>query len=140
MDFRLDRSLPGVNVMSTGYRRILPPILLAAGAAALAYGAVFRTLPVVATVMVEKEEIILERPPAPRWDGPSTPGGPRQNMPAPPPRPKKVKTSKPQEQEQFHPERKVTRDVTVGGIARFQDGRLKFTYGPGESGPALCPT
>lgn len=116
-------------------------MLLAAGAAALVYGACFRTLPVVATVMVEKEEIILERPPSPpAWDGPSGPGGRRPNMPAPPPRPKKVKTSKPQDEEQLHAERKVTRDVTVGGIARLQDGRLKFTYGPGESGPALCPT
>lgn len=120
-------------------RIVLALALLATGAAALGYSMFLRTVPVTGTVMVEKEEIILERPPA--WsNGPDGPGGRRPNMPAPPPVPKKVKTSVPQEQEQRHGESKIIRDVTVGGIARTDDGRLKFTYGPGEEGPALCPT
>jgi hypothetical protein len=88
--------------------------------------------------MVDKVEIILERPPA-LWDGPSGPGG-RPSLPPPPPRPKKIKTSVPEDQEQHYREPKVIRDVTVGGIARLTDGRLKLTYGPGDRGPALCPT
>jgi hypothetical protein len=121
------------------FKILLPLLLLAAGAAALVYGTAVRALPVWATVMVEKEEIILERPPVPiyRTDGP---GDRRPPMPGPPPRPKKVKTSKPEEQEQRHGESKLIRDITVGGIERLADGRLKFTYGPGEDGPALCPT
>lgn len=120
----------------SAFRLVLPVLLLAAGAASLVYGATRRSVPVLATVMVEKEEIILERPPMPVYRGP----GNRPPMPAPPPRPKKVKTSKPEEQEQRHGEPKLIRDITVGGLQRLADGRIKFTYGPGEDGPALCPT
>lgn len=119
-------------------RILFSVLLVAAGAVGLVYGLAYRSLPVWATAMVEKTEIVLERPSLPM--GPSGPGGRGPSMPLPPPRPKKVTTSVPQDQEQSHRETKVVRDVTVGGIARLADGRLKFTYGPGESGPALCPT
>ncbi len=118
---------------------MLPVLLLAAGVAALVYGTGLRTVPVLATVMVEKEEIILEKPPVPIYRTPG-PGDHRPPMPLPPPRPKKVKVSKPEDQEQRHGEPKLIHDVTVGGLERLADGRLKFTYGPGEDGPALCPT
>jgi hypothetical protein len=115
-------------------------LLLAAGTGLLVYGTGSRRVPVWAVVMVEKEEMILERVPAPMWDGPAGPGGRRPNLPPPPPRPKRVKVEVAEEQEQRCSEPKVIRDVTIGGIARLEDGRLQFTYGPGEDGPALCPT
>lgn len=113
-------------------------LLLAAGTVLLVYGTGMRSVPVWAVVMVEKEEIVLERVPAPMWDGPPGPGGRR--PPAPPPRPKRVKVEVAEDQEQRHGEPKLIRDVTIGGLARLQDGRLQFTSGPGEEGPALCPT
>lgn len=118
---------------------LLPVLLLAAGAGALVYGHASREVPVWTIEMVEKEEIILERPPAPMWDGPSGPGG-RRSLPPPPPRPKKVTVTVEEDREVPYREPRLTREVTVGGIARLEDGRLKLTYGPGDRGPALCPT
>jgi hypothetical protein len=115
-------------------------LLLAAGTGLLVYGTGMRSVLVWAVVMVEKEEMILERVPAPMWDDPGGPGGRRPHIPPPPPRPRRVKVEVAEDQEQRHAEPKIVRDVTVGGIARLEDGRLKFTYGPGEDGPALCPT
>ncbi|MBI4581995.1 MAG: hypothetical protein HY718_20015 [Planctomycetes bacterium] len=127
--------------MSRSLRRILPPVtLLVAGACALIYGASARTVPVVAEVMVEKEVIVLDPPPR-DWPGSrGGPGGRGPILPPPPPRPRRVKQQVAEEQVQVTPEPKVTRDVTVGGITRLQDGRIKLTYRPGEDGPALCPT
>jgi hypothetical protein len=58
----------------------------------------------------------------------------------PPPRPKKVTVTETETTVRNEPERRVVREVTVGGIERLEDGRLQLTYGPGKAGPALCPT
>jgi hypothetical protein len=119
---------------------MLPPlVLLGLAAGALVYGAGLRSLPVVAEVKVEKETVILEAPPKDLF-GPPGPGGRRPNIPLPPPRPKKVKVTETQEQVRDAGELSITRDVTVGGITRLPDGRLRLTYRAGEEGPALCPT
>jgi|GEM_PF-1605090 len=130
--------MDGTDGMRSVARILIPFILLVAGVAALIYAATARSLPVLAEVMVEKEQIILERPPEALWRGPSGRGG--RPMPPPPPRPRKVKVEVVEEQEQQFIEPRVIREVTVGGIARLENGRLKLTYGPGKSGPALCPT
>lgn len=120
-------------------RILLPVLLLVAGVCALVYGAGVRSVPILAEVMVEKEETIYERPSVP-WQGNRGPGQPGPMLPPPPPRPRKVKKQVAQEQIQATGEPRIIREVTVGGLARLQDGRIRLTYRAGEDGPALCPT
>lgn len=114
-------------------RILLPVCVLLAGLAAIVHGTSRRLVPVHAEVMVEKEEVILERPTTP-WHAPGQPG------PALPPRPKRVTRQVPQEQILSTGEPRIIRDVTVGGLTRLKDGTIRLTYRAGEDGPALCPT
>jgi len=108
-------------------------ILLLGGLGSLVYGVRFRFLPVERTVEVEREVIEMVAPPKELFSN-------RPDMPMPPLQRRKVKKKVQELQEVDEPESRIIREVTVGGIARRDDGTLFLTYGPDEAGPALCPT
>ncbi len=116
-------------------RAILPSLLVLGGVALVVYGVGYHTT----TVLVEEEIAPPPPPPEPPpfWGGPPRNGFPgppflSRRPPAPPPVPQKVLVKF------VDPEQRLIRDVTIGGLARMDDGRIKRTYS-GE-GPALCPT
>lgn len=125
-------------------KRAAPPVLLAILGIGLLIAGSRRGIPVLADEAVEVEKLMAPpRPPEPPFRGPPGPGGagPRPPFMAPPPPPmERVLVTEIQTREQHKPESQVLRDVTVGGIERLADGRLKMTYKLGEKGPALCPT
>jgi hypothetical protein len=116
-------------------RVILSVLIALAGLALFAYGMAAHN-----TVVLVTKEIVLPAPPPPPpsvWGGRSGPGGLSSPFfspppPPPPPAPQKVLVSF------IQPERWLVRDVTVGGLARRDDGRIERTYS--GKGPALCPT
>ncbi len=133
-------------------RVILPGLLIAGGIASVIYGAKYRSVPVVE----EREEEISIAPPTP-WGPPpmddeepgmggppgfGPPGfGPPGFEPPPPfmlPPPHLVKVKKTIFITQDESEPNIIREVTVGGVAFLEPGKLKRTYS-GQA-PSLCPT
>jgi hypothetical protein len=111
-------------------RAILSGLIAVAGLSLLAYGLAAHTMP----VLVEQE--ITPPPqaePEPTRE-PDVPASPFFAQPPPPtpPEPEKVLVAISQ------PERRLIRDVTVGGLTRLNNGQIKRTYS--GDGPALCPT
>ncbi len=136
------------------HRAILPGLLIAAGIASVVYGAMYHSVPVVEE---REEEIDVAPPPLdnfgpmeedPAMCGPGFPpmgepgmGGPPGLGPPPgfaelPPHLAKEKVTIFVTEDE--PEPTLIREVTVGGLALFEAGKLKRTY----SGkiPSLCPT
>jgi hypothetical protein len=146
--------------MATYVRRILPLLLLAAGAAMVVYGAALRRLPVweearvVETVTVEREIEVPDVPPpgmpgGPAFGGPAPggmpgamPGGMPGGMPSVIPPEMRVKRTvlveeeRPRETERKvdEPEYVVVREMTVGGVTLVDGGELMRTYRRAEAG------
>ena len=118
-------------------RRIVPPIILVSGGTILfAGGWALHSVP----VLIETE---VTEPPRPQVPQPTSPlFGPRPWPGARPPRTMQPARLPPQKYKVLisvdEPERRLVKDVTVGGLSREDDGRIRRTYS-GE-GPALCPT
>jgi len=140
-------------------------VLLLGGSGALCYGWLFHTVQV---YQEEEREVSVAVPPLfglgetpseqsenpgvePPAEGvdpfrsqPEEPAGPEgkaAESPSPPQHPSDVTFKKVTEkywEARYEPEWVVTRDVTIGGVARMADGQLRRTYT--GTPPSLCPT
>jgi hypothetical protein len=137
-------------MMGSVMLRTIPSlVLLAAGAASLLYGVIYRTAPV-----SEEQEIEIDiggppmfgppedepfgppgmPPPGEPFDEPPFAGPP--GMMGPPPVLAKVKEKIIVTEEESEPT--LIREITFGGITRLASGVLKRTYSGAP--PLLCPT
>ena len=99
-------------------------LLLLGGSGSLLYGSLFH----VVTVEEEQQREISAAVPAPLGFGPP-PGFPGARF---------AQAAEKYFEAREEPERAIVRDVTVGGVARLADGRLRRTYS--GKGPSLCPS
>ena len=145
-------------------REVCTVVLLLGGSGALCYGWLFHTVQV---YQEEEREVSVAVPTpfgpeeTPSEQPPPNDGGPAEGVdpfrsppeepakpeaksaegpsaPQPPPGVTFQKVTEKYWEARYEPEWVVTRDVTVGGLARLADGQLRRTYS--GKPPSLCPT
>jgi hypothetical protein len=122
-------------------RAVVPALLLIGGLAALLYGAMFHSAP----VLEEREtkttiEVPAPLPPPPLGENrpgaePGLPGeGPLGGLPF-----VQQTVTRTDQVTLVESEPALMREVSVGGVVLLPSGQLKRTYS-GDKGPALCPS
>ena len=118
-------------------RLVLPVLLIVAGAAAVIYGVKYHSTPVFEEIEVEKSVMVPAPFPAFPPPGQFSPLGEGAPFPDAPPLVSKLVTLKDQKSvPEFEPA--LVREVTFGGVALGESGKLWRTYTGAP--PSLCPT
>jgi hypothetical protein len=119
------------HIRERNMKKLIPILVILAGAAALVFGFGFNTHTVHYDEAIKIEAPPVEQNPFGEFGPP--PG--ESSIEAPP---KAITVL--EDRQTAEPESNLVLEVTRGGVTRLDDGSIKRTYVAGEGPPALCPT